>query len=372
MVIYKLESLRVGDLGMAVLIATVLFSYSCSNNEALLVPHADPQIKYSGRIDTLNDEGAELFWSGSSIKLNFEGESISAMLKDESGDNYYNIMVDNKEPTILRIDTTKSYHPIASGLSKGEHTVEIFRRTEWDRGKSTFYGFKIEGDARVLPKSKSSKRSIEFYGDSITAGYAVEDTTGQDRPDSTFTNNYVSYAAITARHLSADYRCICRSGIGITVSWIPDIMPEIYDRLDPTDPESKWDFSDYSPDVVVVNLFQNDSWIVNLPELDEFKKRFGTEAPDEEQLIDAYQDFLLDIRRHYPDAHIICSLGCMDASKEGSVWMEFIEEAAGRLSDEKIHTHFMPYIEAIAHPSLKDQQTMANHLIKYIEDTIDW
>ena len=100
----------------------------------------------------------------------------------------------------------------------------------------------------------------------------IEDLSGKDSPDSTYTNNYLSYAALTARHYSADYHCICKSGIGITVSWFPEIMPEIYDRLDPTDPKSKWDFSFYIPDVVVINLLQNDSWLVNMPDSEEFKR----------------------------------------------------------------------------------------------------
>jgi len=41
------------------------------------------------------------------------------------------------------------------------------------------------------------------------------------------------------------------------------IMPEMYDGLNPADGNSKWNFNEYTPDVVVVNLFQNDSWLVN-------------------------------------------------------------------------------------------------------------
>ena len=137
----------------------------------------------------------------------------------------------------------------------------------------------------------------------------------KDSPDSTYTNNYLSYAAITARHFDAEYHCICKSGIGITVSWHPLIMPEMYDRLIPTDPSSKWDFSLYKPDVVVVNLFQNDSWLVNMPEYDEFKVRFGTEAPNDDEIIAGYQQFIANLRQKYPYANIICSLGCMDAVK---------------------------------------------------------
>ena len=293
-------------------------------------------------------------------------------MEDENGDNYYNIILDNDSLFILHTDTIKRYYQLASQLPKGKHTIEIFKRTEWDRGKTSFYGFQIKGNPKLLHKSEPPKRKMEFYGNSITAGYAVEDTSGKDSPDSTFTNNYLSYAAITARHFNAAYQCICRSGIGITVSWIPLIMPELYDRLNPTDPNSKWAFSQYSPDIVVINLFQNDSWLVNMPNSEAYKTRFGNESPDDAYLINAYQQFLSKIRTHYPNAHIICSLGCMDAVKEGSIWKDYIKTAAANLNDEMIYTHFMPYLEASTHPSIKDQEIMANHLIQFIEDTINW
>jgi hypothetical protein len=56
------------------------------------------------------------------------------------------------------------------------------------------------------------------------------------------------------------------------LSWFPLIMPEMYDRADPTDSTSKWDFSKYTPDVVVINLFQNDSWLARRHDFPEFKR----------------------------------------------------------------------------------------------------
>ncbi|MFK7776475.1 MAG: SGNH/GDSL hydrolase family protein [Saprospiraceae bacterium] len=353
-------------------ILAIILVISCTSKQELFIDYSNSQIEYSGRIDSSNMIGAELYWSGTSIKINFEGESLAVLLEDEKGENYYNIIIDSDSLFILRVDTTKRYYQLASGLPKGKHTIEIFKRTEWDRGKTSFYGIQIKGKAKLLPRSKPFKRKMEFYGNSITAGYAIEDTSGRDSPDSTFTNNYLSYAAITARNFTSDYQCICKSGIGITVSWFPLIMPEIYDRLNPTDSTSQWNFSLYTPDIVVINLFQNDSWIVNLPELEEYKRRFGNQSPDEEYLIDAYKDFLSKIRNQYPNAHIICSLGCMDAAKDDSKWMEYIKKAVANLNDKTIYTHFMPYIEASAHPSIKDHEKMANHLIKFIEDKIDW
>ncbi len=355
---------------LLVILSVILLS--CNNKKELFVNYLNPEIEYWGRIDTVTNKGAELYWSGTSIKLNFEGEKIGAVMKDETGGNYYNVIIDHDSISLFRPDTTKQYYLLADSLSEGKHSIEIFKRTEWDRGKSTFYGFRINRDAAILPKSAPKKRKIEFYGNSITAGYAVEDTAGKDRPDSTFTNNYLSYSAITARHFDAEYQCICKSGIGVTISWFSFIMPDIYNRLIPADSTSKWDFSLYQPDVVVINLFQNDSWLVNLPDRDDFKANFGTKVPSDEYLVNAYQQFVSKIRSHYPDASIICALGSMDATREGSKWPGYIKQAVENLNDNKIYTHFFPFKETPGHPSIKEQEEMAGSLVRFIEQNINW
>ncbi|MFT6842228.1 MAG: hypothetical protein ACJASR_000994 [Psychroserpens sp.] len=62
----------------------------------------------------------------------------------------------------------------------------------------------------------------------------------------------------------------------------------------------------------------------------------------------------------------------MDAAKEGSIWVEYIKLAVANLNDKKIHTHFMPYIKATAHPSIQDQEVMATSLIEFIDKNIEW
>jgi lysophospholipase L1-like esterase len=345
---------------------------TCKQSTELIIPFSNSEIEYSGRIDFSKEEAADIYWSGSSVKINFEGTSIQALLKDESGDNYYNVIIDNDSIFILRPTTKKQYHELASNLTKGKHTVEIYKRTEWDRGKTSFYGFKLGANSKTLSKSDSKKRKIEFYGDSITAGFAIEDFSGNDSPDSTFTNNYLSYSSLTARYFDAKHHCICKSGIGITVSWDPLIMPEIYDRLIPTDKTSIWDFSLFTPDIVVVNLLQNDSWLVNVPDNEEFKKRFGENKPTNDYIIKAYERFITNLRKQYPKANIICTLGSMDAAKKGSEWINFIKSATTNLNDNKIYTHIMPYIKSSTHPSIGDQQIMAKSLSQFIDRNIVW
>ncbi len=293
-------------------------------------------------------------------------------MKDEKRLNYYNIILDTDSIIVFNPDTITKYYTLASGLDKGAHSIEIFRRTEWSKGKTQFFGFRIKGDAKILPKEKSKKRKIEFYGDSITAGYANEDTSGKDNPDSTNTNNYMTYAAITARNFDAEYSCIAKGGIGIMISWFNFIMPDIYDDLVPRDENEKWDFSLYTPDLVVVNLFQNDSWLVTRTNSKLFKDKFGSEPPTQEYIINAYKNFISNIRAKYPDANIICALGSMDVTKEESPWPGYIIEATKQLNDPKIKSHIFPYKNTKGHPKVSGHIEMAESLTKFINENIEW
>lgn len=331
----------------------------------------NPDIYYEGRI-IYNDSSAVLSWSGTSASLWFEGTSISVILQDADTANYYNVILDDEDIFKIHTDSVKRSYSLASGLAGGKHKIELFKRTEWDKGKTFFYGFETPASTVILTPPPPPKRKIEFFGNSITCGYAMEDNSGGDSWFGYFENNYLSYAAITARHFNAQYYCTSKSGIGIMVSWFPLIMPEMYDRLDPTDSTSKWDFAKYTPDIVVINLFQNDSWIVNKPEHEQFQYRFGTKVPNDDFIVKSYKDFVATIRNKYPDAHIICALGSMDATKEGSQWPDYVKQAVDELNDPEIYTLFFKYTGNYLHPNVAFQKVMADSLIEFIEKNIEW
>jgi len=358
---------------MKKLFFAMLLCFTCGYicHAQVVLKHNDDHIKYTGRVDVQPDR-AMLSWSGSSIKINFKGSSVKALLQDQAGYNFYNIIVDGKLIKKIALDKTKHYYALVSDLPEGTHTLELFKLTEWVMGKTWFYEFDVDGNAEILPAPTAKKRKIEFFGNSITCGYAVLDTTGQDRGSALFEDNYKAYGAITARHFNADYHCIARSGIGLLISWFPLIMPELYDRLDPFDAQKKWNFNNYTPDVVVINLFQNDAALVTQPQLPEFKVRFGGKAPTGAEIIKAYQKFVNSIRSVYPNAHIICALGSMDASRESSPWPGYIRQAVTSLHDKKVSSLIFRYKNTPGHPSAKEQQTMANQLITFIEKNVKW
>ena len=354
-----------------VLISILILAPKIISAQKKNIPFNDPKIQYEGRI-SFSDSTASLNWSGSSISLNFKGSEISAILKDVDTANYYNVILDDTVISKIQLDTIKKSYILASGLSKGKHKIQLYKRTEWGKGQTFFYGFETNKNDKILSKSKPKKKKMEFYGDSITCGYGNEVQNGNDSGTGHFENHYLTYGAITARHFDAQFSCIATSGIGIMVSWFPTIMSDIYDVTNPHDKNTKWNFNNYTPDIVVINLFQNDSWIVNLPKNREFIKKFGDQKPNEDFIIKSYENFVKSIREKYPNASIICALGSMDATKEGSKWPNYIKKAVGNLNDKKIHTHFFEYKNTPGHPKISEQKAMADSLIAFIDATIKW
>jgi len=335
------------------------------NYKPLHIPFDHPHVYSEGRIGVDTVLGAsEIYWPGSFLSLKFIGDSLSITLEDQKGENYFNVLVDGTLTEVLHLEQGKKTYVLAKNLDEGVHTVELHKRNDWSYGWTRFYGFDIFGNATFPQDTK--EHFIEFYGNSITTGYGNEDYSGKDRPTGDVSNNYMAYAAMTARNIGSAYSCISHSGIGILVSWHSMIMPEEYNRLNPADAESLWDFSDRQAGIVVVNLFQNDSWLVNRPEYEQFIRRFGTTAPDSTQIINAYVDFLRSIRREYPDAEIICLLGNMDITKSGSPWPGYVREATRRFNDGA-HTLFVPYKNTPGHPKVEAQKVIADMLTDYIQ-----
>ena len=344
---------------------------SCTGNSENRIYYDHDKIDYSGRIEfNKTDSSAILYWPGNAVSARFKGTSIKALLKNGNDKNYFNIILDDSI-YLFHPDAKKKWYVLGSNLKDTIHKIEIFRRMT--ASPLHFYAFEIDPEGKFLEKQKRSK-SIEFYGNSITEGASIHDYTGKDpeKWDSIYSDNYMAYGAITARHFNAKYTCIARGGIGLMASWYPMIMPEMYGRLNPDDLESKWNFSGSQPDIVVINLFQNDAALVNRPEHPQFKARFGTKPPDSVFVIKSYVDFLKKIRGHYPNSKIICTLGSMTATRKDLPWRGYVKEAVKKMNDNNIFTYFFFYKGGYMHPKEDEHQKMANSLIQFIDKNIKW
>ncbi|KXX71022.1 hypothetical protein [Flammeovirga sp. SJP92] len=336
-------------------IATV--SCAQTNNDNIM-----DQLTFEGRVEKAENQ-VQLYWPGTSVSFQLKGKYLDLILSDDLGESEYALIIDGEEQErIITPSIEKSTIRIWEAEQLETHSFTLHRRNDFSKGTTILHGIETDG---VIQKVPSKNKSIEFYGNSITVGYANEDHTGSDNP--LYTNNYKAFSAITARHFDATLTCIAKSGIGITVSWFDLVMPELYDRFNPNDPSSKWDFQKNIPDLVVVNLLQNDSWLYLYRDNENYRKRIGNIVPDKEFIVEHYAAFLQQLINKYPQSNIICVLGCMDIVKEGSPWPGYVQEAMKKTKSPNLNFLRMPYLAKTAHPSANMHQEMANTLIEFIE-----
>ena len=261
----------------------------------------DSKLQYTGRIDFSMPAAPVLSWPNSAIAGRFTGTSLAIKLDDQRGRNYFNVFLDGDlaTPLVIEAKQGEATYVVAQRLAPGEHSFLITKRTEGEEGSTVFRGLILDDGARLLAPPPRPTRRIEFFGDSITSGMGNEgalngrDDAGKDK------NSFLSYAAIAARQLQAEMHMTSQSGIGVMISWFHFTMPDFYDQLSAVgDNDSRWDFKRWTPDVVVINLLQNDSWLIG-------RDRKLQPEPSDAARIQAYKRFVQRIRSLYPQAYIV-------------------------------------------------------------------
>lgn len=304
-------------------------------------------INYYGRI--LFTEGSINFYNtGSAFEFKFIGTNAKATFSDGFGQKL-RIYVDDADTGIKFIAGTLT---LCENLSYGEHTIKVVRVNHEVRGVITLTNLEIEGD--ILTANKKPTLKFEFFGDSITAGYGVN----QDGTEDTISNEdgTVTYAYLTTQHFKAQGNFMCYSGVSVSLPyWVEWIVPDRFKRYSYSTEESLWDFANYFPDFVVINLGTNDSGIIELGR--------GTG----EDFTKEYLRFLLDLRRYYQNTKIICSYGMMGVNE---VIRDSIKKAIELSGDSNIY--FLEYVPVDCggyngHPSKIGQKDGADQLIKFIK-----
>lgn len=331
----------------------------------------DPHLQYTGRIDFSQPAAPVISWPETSIAGNFRGSALAVRLDDHDGKNFFNVFIDGDQdhPRILQAERGPKTYLVAEHLAPGKHSFQITKRTEGEEGSTVFRGLELSDGGQLLDPPARPAHRIEFFGDSITSGMGDEspDTGPDDRRSDK--NSHMSYAAITARALNAELHMTSQSGIGVMISWFPFTMPDFYDQLSAVgNNDSHWDFASWTPDVVVINLLQNDSWLIG-------RDHKLQPEPDELGRIAAYKAFVARIRQLYPNAYIVCALGSMDATRPGSPWPGYVTSAVEQLragGDARIDTIFFPFTGYGQHPRVKQHQANAAMLTAFIKEKMGW
>lgn len=191
----------------------------------------------------------------------------------------------------------------ASGLSNGNHSVTLRKRSETAYGTFTLGDITVNGTfgPDVVPT-----RKIEFIGDSITVGYG-EDGTYPCTNSAALEDNPLTYGALAADSLEADYSMVAWSGKGLTRNYVIDgtdtspLMPELWTRYGANDADDSYTFpANATPQVVVINLGTNDfSYVLYAANGSLYNARDPIDATT---FTNAMVDFVQTIETHYPDA----------------------------------------------------------------------
>lgn len=321
----------------------------------------DKKVRLSGRID-YSIPGTPRLWNGGSyLEFYFEGTSCQLDLTDEQrwgkNQNYVSIIVDNKLPNRIKLQEKRSKINIAENLKPGTHHVIVCKDTESGIGYLQVNGILCK---ELTNLKKLAPQRIEFIGNSITCGMGsdlqnVACKTGEWYDQH---NAWNSYGSITARNLKAQWHLTAESGIGLIKSCCnkPFVMPVVFDKINLNSDSLNWNFSNYIPNLVVIELGQNDG------------------IQDSALFCDSYIQFIKKIKSHYPRAKILLLNSPMADSKLkdflgltlNSIIQNLLIQGENNIFS---YTFSKRYINGCdSHPNLYEHQEMANELTQIIRN----
>ncbi len=333
-------------------------------NGSLVIPPDDPKIQFTGRIDFTNPKAPRFDWPGVSILARFKGTSIGFLLED--GGNDYDVKVDGQPSTVWATFADRNLYTL-DGLPEGDHTVQIVKRTETIFGIACFKGLVLgDGGALLKPPPRPARR-IELVGDSFICGYGDEGTALKCDSLRPYENADKAFGPVAARDLNAEYYMVAFSGRGIVRNYgekhkkSPDPFPPLYHRVLCHDPESRWDFSQWVPDAVVIHLGQND---------------FSTDPkPDIQDYIGGYLRLIQEIRGYYPRALIYCF--APTGWPGYSLYVKDVVKKRNEAGDPGVYFVGYPEIPVDElgcdyHPRVVAHRKLANILVPVMKETLGW
>jgi len=357
------------------------------------------RLRWTGR--TLFDQthGAVFFnWTCAGFTVRFYGRRLALELVafaeryPGEGDNlpWLAAFLDGAEDPFRKFSLCQGVNEILlleSGAPE-EHTLQIVKLSEGSKGRAGLSGLFLEGEL-LPPQEEKERRKIEFVGDSITCGFGNEMTPEGTLFASERENGLLAYGAVASRLLDAEFQCVCVSGIPlcwardenyrIVLPWVPEFetsvrtMEMYYEFADRYHEEAegkaenftRWEFSRFLPDAVVLNLGTNDA----------FRIRVSGNDPAEAAHFQArYSAFLERVRElNGPDAWIVCTLGSMDYFLYDNV-----EKAAAeyrlKSGDARVACFKFGAIDpwgeglgGLNHPNWKTQVRMGNEFAAFLE-----
>lgn len=345
---------------------------SVTNSPAILADN--PYLNYSGRLDWQDPQAPSFGFPGTSVQFQFRGTSLQIELSEDNWNsgNFIDVFVDdNPTPTTIKLEVDPLGKPIiydlAANLTDEVHRVKIIKRNDYITGEFKFH--RLITDGELMPAMPKSSRTIEVYGDSISAASIVEyPEAGMPDPEDKSTHNalsnaYWSYGSILARNYDAEVSLVAQSGASLVDGfgfWHNGTgMSAFYNKVKPLDEASPWNFANFTPDLVIIALGQNDSATIAI----------GKDMSAEDWK-GHYKQLITNLRAKYPNAYFI---GMFPNMYHDRTWDDYLTDAIAEYSSQSgdqrifslIHEQVTP-----GHPRISEQQQMADTLKQFIDGTL--
>lgn len=335
------------------------------------------KLQYTGRVDLENLDEPVFIWAGSSVKMRFTGKGVGVLIYNHKFFNrmYLGCVIDGKVKKVkIPKDEQEVFILLEDSLEpEKEHEVILFKRQDASH-YFKLMGFAIDKNGEVLELPEPPKRKIECYGDSVSAGAVVEamDCHGKIDPkdhEGRYDNAWYSFPMIIARNFNAQVYNCAQGGIAIfdNTGYYHDPdrigMQTAYDKLYYF-PESekgyvKWDFSRYTPNLVIFAVGQNDNHYEWEDDIDIEDPEYRIKWKEE------YKRIVKNLMERYPKAYFILTLTILGHDLE---WDKAIEEIKDEINSERVmHFQFTRSGKATpGHPRVLEQYEMAEELTAYI------
>ncbi|MBB1282759.1 GDSL family lipase [Flavisolibacter sp. BT320] len=316
----------------------------------------------------LQEKGLALVSSASNIGFTFEGPEcrIRVSLPEWLDHNYLQYELDGQYMGRLAVFSKDTMIGIYT-TSESRHTVWIYKATEAHTGPVFIQQIEAEN---ISSLQRPVAPLIEFIGNSITCGAAADHSevpcgTGVYHDQH---NAYMAYGPQVARALNANFLLSSVSGIGVYRNWNSDgpTMPQVYEYTD-FQPNSslRWNFSNYSPDVVSIALGTND-----------FSRGEGKkERPpfDSTRFVKAYISFVQQVQANYPAAQLALLSSPMLSGSSRELLQNCITAVkagvdAAQPKAKPLAIFFFQPMQAngcSGHPSVADHGRMAESLLPF-------
>ena len=140
------------------------------------------------------------------------------------------------------------------------HTVRIVKQSEISNSDSRLKNIIMTGYLTKAPEER--KYYIEFYGDSLTAGYsniATKDYPTSEEGDAIYQDATKTYAFMASEALNADCSILAMSGVGIDKGWTSNNFMYYFSKYSYRRGGEAYSFEGARvPDLVVIHLGAND------------------------------------------------------------------------------------------------------------------